>query len=65
MAARKHTPSEVKDMLEVLRACEKQSEEIRLILIEHFNEPERTAFWKAVKVREFCRAAIARVEGRA
>lgn len=58
--ANAHLTAAAPDLLEALFACEKQAEEVRLILIGHLNEPERTAFWKAINIREFARAAIAK-----
>lgn len=50
--------SEIAQLREALMACEKQAEEIRLIFLTHLDEPERSAFWKAVNIREFARAAL-------
>ncbi|WP_421696877.1 hypothetical protein [Ancylobacter sp.] len=48
------------EMVKALVACEKQAEEARMILINHLEEPERQAFWKAVNIRGLARAALAK-----
>lgn len=50
--------AEIERLREALEACEQQAESIRLIFINHLEEPERSAFWKAVNIREFARAAL-------
>lgn len=53
------SPSTAHGAAEALREAAERFDEIRRILIKHLDEPERTAFWKAVNGREFCRAALA------
>jgi hypothetical protein len=41
-----------------LSACEASAERIRLILVNHLEEPERSAFWEAIALRNLARAAL-------
>lgn len=50
-------PEPAPDVVEALRQAADRFDEIRLILIKHLDEPQRSAFWKAVNGREFCRRA--------
>ena len=43
---------------DALVKAEAAFEYIRLTLINHLNEPERSAFWKAVEARDAIRAAV-------
>jgi hypothetical protein len=43
---------------EALERAEKYFELIRLKLINHLNEPERSAFWTAVEARDAMHAAL-------
>lgn len=45
-------------LLAVLKKAQRAFEEIRLILIKHLDEPERSAFWLAVEGRVLCDVAI-------
>ena len=54
--------AELARLSEALRKAADRFDEIRVILIEHLDEPERNAFWKAVNGREFCRHSLAAQE---
>jgi hypothetical protein len=53
-----HTPVRSSGLEEVLKQAEATFENIRTILINNLNEPERRAFWRAVKGRDAIRAAL-------
>lgn len=43
---------------EAFRIAEIDAETIRIVLIDRLEEPDRTAFWTAVRVRDTARAAL-------
>ena len=53
------SPSPAPGVVEALREAAERFEEIRLLLVHHLHEPERSAFWKAVDGRTKCQAALA------
>lgn len=51
------------ELVKALEAARSGFENIRLVLINHLQEPERKAFWRAVQGRDDIDAALAKVKG--